>query len=337
MIKLEKHSSVSLYFILMGALLILTLVSLCSGPAGVSLTDGIRDLAAGKPSAASTVISQIRIPRILLALMVGASLGMAGAAMQGFLRNPLAEPGVLGVSGGAALGAVLAFYSGWYARWAMALPLAGMIGAFLSAAFILALAGLTASVHTLILAGLAINTMTFALTSLVLNLLSLNNPYASLEIMFWSMGSLADRNMSHVLLALPWIIAGWILLLSSRRGLDALSLGEDAAATLGIPVWRMRLCVILGTACSVGASVALCGNIGFVGLMIPHFLRPFVRHEPGRLLGTSALGGAIFLLLADLIVRLVPQLADLKVGVVTALAGAPFFLYLLFRMRRGLS
>ncbi|MDX1607443.1 MAG: iron ABC transporter permease, partial [Candidatus Competibacterales bacterium] len=190
-------------------------------------------------------------------------------------------------------------------------------------------------VVTLILAGVAINSLAGALTTLVLNLSP--NPFAAYEIFFWLMGSLADRSLDHVALAAPFMVLGWILLLSIARALDALSLGEDVAASLGFNLAGVRLRVVLGTALAVGAAVAVSGVIGFVGLMVPHLLRPLVGQQPARLLLASALGGAVLLLAADIGVRLLTTASELKLGVVTALLGAPFFFWLLLRTRRSLT
>ncbi len=281
------------------------------------------------------VLWDIRLPRALLGFLVGATLGLSGAAMQGFLRNPLAEPGVLGVSGGAVLGAVLVFYTGIILLSPLALPLGGILGAFLSVLLLYLFAGYFASAQTLILAGVAINVIAFAGTSLVLNFSK--NLYAVLDIVFWQMGALADRSFDHVFLALPFILIGWVLLLWDRRSLDALSLGEETAASLGIHLMKLRLRMIIGTAFCVGASVAVCGSIGFVGLVVPHLLRPLVGYQPGKLLIVSALGGAILLLLSDVAVRLIPVTVELKLGVLTSLIGAPFFVALIFQMKRKLS
>ncbi|HOW58418.1 MAG TPA: iron ABC transporter permease [Candidatus Omnitrophota bacterium] len=285
-------------------------------------------------SDASVVFWDIRLPRALLGLLVGATLGLSGAAMQGFLRNPLAEPGVLGVTGGAALGAVLVFYTGIFSVFSMALPLGGIFGAFLSVLFLYLLAGSMSSVQTLILAGVSMNVIAFSGTSLALNLSK--DPYAVLDIVFWQMGSLADRSFHHVFLILPFILIGWVLLLWDRRALDALSLGEEAAASLGINLKKMQLRMIIGTAFCVGAAVSVCGSIGFVGLVVPHLLRPLVANQPGKLLVVSALGGAILLLLSDIAVRLIPVAVELKLGVLTSLVGAPFFMILILQMRRKL-
>ncbi|MGI6241027.1 MAG: FecCD family ABC transporter permease [Candidatus Omnitrophota bacterium] len=280
----------------------------------------------------SFVFWDIRVPRAVLGLLVGATLGLAGAAMQGFLRNPLAEPGILGVTGGAALGAVTVFYTGLVTLFPMVLPAGGILGAFISVILLYLFAGTLASVQTLILAGVAINVIAFAGTSLMLNLV--RDPYAVMDIVFWQMGSLADRSFQHVLLILPFVMAGWALLLWDGRALDALSLGEETASSLGISLKALRARIILGTALCVGASISVCGSIGFVGLIVPHLLRPYVGYRAGKLLWASALGGAILLLGSDIAVRIIPSLVELKLGVVTSLVGAPFFLFLLFQMRK---
>lgn len=326
----EINYRLLLYLSGAGVLMLVVLslhVGLTSLPVLATLVDGLQ----GHRDTAWTVLMELRLPRALLGVLVGASLGVAGAAMQGLLRNPLAEPGIVGVSGCAALGAVIAFYSGLTAALPMALPVAGIVGA-LGAVFILyLLAGRAANTLTLILAGVAINAFAGALTALALNLSS--SPYAFLEIIFWQMGSLADRSMAHVALCLPLMAVGFVMLLASGRGLDVLTLGEDTAVSLGIDLARLRLQVIVGTALAVGSAVAVSGVIGFVGLVVPHLLRPFVGFQPGRLLGASALGGAVLVLLADVGVRLLPTDNELKLGVVTALIGGPFFLWLIRKLR----
>ncbi|MCS5607204.1 MAG: iron ABC transporter permease, partial [Alphaproteobacteria bacterium] len=279
------------------------------------------------------ILLELRFPRAILAIAIGAALGLSGAVLQGLLRNPLAEPGLIGVSGTAALGAVIAFYSGLSMVCPLALPAGGMIGAGLSVALLYVLSGRDPSILTLILAGVAINAMSGALTTLALNLSP--NPYAAYEVFFWLLGSLADRSLEHVALALPFVVAGIALLATTSRGLDALTLGEDVAQSLGINLFGLQARAIIGTALAVGASVAVAGVIGFVGLMVPHLLRPTVGHRPGRLLAASALGGAVLTLAADIAVRSVVVGPELKLGVLTALIGAPFFLMLVLKTRGG--
>ena len=306
--------------------------SLLVGPADIGPGASLAALWQGGDGPIAMVMRQIRLPRAILALMIGASLGLAGAAMQGYLRNPLAEPGLIGVSGSAALGAVLAIHTGAAAMWSLGLPLAALGGALVGVALVMGLAGPRGGSLTLILAGIAISALAGALTSLVLNLSP--NPFAANEIVFWMMGSLADRSMTHVWLAAPFIAIGWVLIGTLGRGLDALTLGEDAAGAMGISLTRMRLVLVLGTACVVGASTAVAGAIGFVGLVVPHVLRPLVGARPSRLLWASALGGAVMLLAADIAVRVILPTQDLKLGVLTALVGAPVFLHLIYKTRK---
>ncbi|MFD1704334.1 FecCD family ABC transporter permease [Methylopila henanensis] len=306
--------------------------SLAIGYAPLDLGRAMADALAGHASLEALVFTELRLPRALMGALAGFSLGLAGAAMQGLLRNPLADAGVIGVSGAAALGAVLAFYSGLSSAFALALPVGGVLGAALAVAALYGLAGRGSATMTLILAGVAINSLAGALTSLALNLSP--NPYAALEVMFWLMGSLADRSMAHVTLILPLLVVGWGLILACGPALDALTLGEDTATSLGFHMGRVRAMLVIGTALSVGATVAVTGAVGFVGLVVPHILRPLVGGRPGRLLLASGLGGAVLVLGADIAVRAIGVRPELKLGVVTALIGAPFFLSLLWRLRR---
>jgi iron complex transport system permease protein len=300
--------------------------SLLTGPSGFGLP------AAG--DALGLILWEIRLPRALLGALVGMALGASGAALQGYLRNPLAEPGLLGVTGGASLGAVLAIHTGIAGSLAAALPVGGFAGAALATAAVLLLAGAGAGPVTVILAGVAVSTVAGALTSLAVNLSP--NPFASVEIVFWMLGSLSDRSLLHVWLAAPLILAGLVCLAASSRGLDALALGEDAARNLGVDLGRLRLAIVIGTALSVGAATAVTGAIGFVGLIVPHLLRPVVGYLPSRLLLPSALAGAAIVLAADVVLRIIGPWADIRLGVATALVGAPFFLWLVLRTRAEL-
>ncbi len=313
---------------------ILFAISLVTGPADIAPGEGLRALFSDRGGAVALVMREIRLPRAVLAVLIGASLGLSGAALQGYLRNPLAEPALLGVSASASLGAVIAIYSGLSLLFPLALPLLALAGAFASVLLVKALAGRSAGTLTVILAGVAVTSLAGALTALALNLSP--NPFAAAEIVFWMLGSLADRSMAHVALAAPFILAGWIMLLSLGRALDSLTLGTDAAASMGVSLARTQWLAVLGTAACVGASTAVAGSIGFVGLVVPHLLRPLVGARPSRLLPASALGEAALLLAADIAVRTVMPGRALKLGVVTAIIGAPFFLWLVFRYRRKL-
>lgn len=325
---------IPLNLVLLAALVVAAVLSLGVGYAPLSAASVAHALfGGGSPNA--IIVQDIRLPRALLGALVGASLGLSGAALQGLLRNPLAEPGIIGASSTAALGATVVFYFGLAAGSAFALPAAGMAGALLAVGLVYALAGRDASALTLILAGVAVSAFASALTALAINLAS--SAYAVLEITFWLLGSLADRSMQHVWIAAPPMAAGWALLVSCARPLDALSLGEEAARSLGIRLGSVRFRLIAGTALCIGAAVAVSGSVGFVGLVVPHLLRPFVGHQPGRLLLPSALGGALLVLLADIVVRLLSAGVEVRLGVVTALIGAPFFLWLVLGTRRSLA
>lgn len=314
------------------SIVFLFLMSIAAGPVSISFLKVLSGLKGEDQELVSIIIEQIRFPRAILAMTIGATLGLAGAALQGLLRNPLAEPGLIGVSGCAALGSVIMFYTGASAVFALALPLGGIAGALIAVVAIYALAGRESSILTLILAGVAVNAFAGALTTLALSLSP--NPYAAFEIFFWLLGSLSDRSLTHVYLSLPLMACGWILLLTMGRALDALTLGEDTARSLGFHLGRVQAQVVIGTALAVGAAVAVSGIIGFVGLVVPHLLRPLVGYQPGRLLLVSALGGAVLTLAADIAVRYVMSGPELKLGVLTALIGAPFFLYLVLQTRR---
>jgi iron complex transport system permease protein len=312
-----------------GLALALLVISALVGEVSLHLGPAIADLWHGRASPAAAILFQLRLPRALLGLLVGMTLGLAGAVMQGLLRNPLAEPGVLGV---AAFGAVVAFYTGLSLRFALALPLGGIAGAFAAVALLAALAGRRGGIFVLLLAGAAINSLAGALTALALDLSP--NPYAAYEIMFWLMGSLADRSWQHVELAVPLMAVGWVLMLSGGRALDALTLGEETARSLGFALERVRFRLILGTAFAVGVAVAVSAAIGFVGLVVPHLLRPLVGHEPERFLLPSAVGGGALVLAADIAVHVLRIGPEIRLGVLTALIGAPFFLLLVLRLRR---
>jgi iron complex transport system permease protein len=317
-----------LYALFVAALLVVVPLALTVGR-----TSGGPAFGLGSPELARAIFLEIRLPRVLLGLLVGGTLGVCGAALQGLLRNPLAEPGLLGASSGAAFGAVLVFYFGLAGGQSLLLPLGAVAGALTALATLYALAGRRGDLLGVILAGIAINALAAALTSLALNFAP--SPYAALEILFWMLGSLADRSLTHVALALPLMLPAWIMLGAAARGLDALTLGEDVAHSLGYDPKTTQWLVIGGTALAIGAAVAVTGVVGFVGLVVPHVLRRAVGFHPSRLLLPSFLGGAVLTVAADLVIRLMPPGPELKLGVVTALLGAPFFLHLVLRARRA--
>ena len=314
---------------------LLALGSLGTGPVRLSPLTVIDALLGGGTDIQRIIVGEIRLPRMILGLAIGTILGLSGAALQGLLRNPLASPSLFGAPQSAAFGAVLMIALGWADVRSYALPVAGIAMAFASVFVLLSIAGRSAGLLLLILSGLAISSLAGAATALVMNLSS--NPFAALEIAFWLLGSLEDRSFRHVMLALPFIVAGAIVLISQRSAFRALSLGEETAQSLGVDVGRLRLLVIAGVALGVGGAVAVSGTIGFIGLVAPHLVRPLVGHDPARLLIPSALTGAALLLAADIAVRIIPSTTDIKVGVLTSIIGVPFFLYLIVRERRSLG
>lgn len=324
----RKHLSLNINWLLLAMLIILAIVSLLIGD--------LREFSFSLPADSQLrhiALYEIRLPRLLLALLTGATLGLAGAVLQGLLRNPLAEPGLIGVSGGAALGAVVVFYFNIAAANSLFLPVGGMLGAIVSMSLLYALAGKGSHLYKLILAGIAINALAAALTALALNLAP--SPFALSEILFWLMGSVSKGTMSQVIMLLPFVFVGILLMSFTARGLDALTLGEKGAASLGINIQKIKLWVILGSGIAVGACVSITGSIGFIGLIVPHVLRPFVKYRPGALLLPCALAGALLLVAADIAVRLIPVQVELKLGVVTALLGAPFFIYLVLSNKQS--
>lgn len=320
--------------LLAALVLALFLTSLLIGPAGIPPWPSLKALVLGdsEGTALALVMREVRLPRALLGGLVGAALGLSGAAMQGYLRNPLAEPGLIGTSASAALGAVMALQFGLAAAFPLGLPLAALAGALVSVGLLLLMAGPRGGSLVLILAGIAVSSLAAALTALVLNLSP--NPYAASEIIFWMLGSLADRSLLHLWLALPFVALGAALTIPLARGLDALTLGEEAAAALGLSTPRLRLLLVGSTALMVGAVTAVAGAIGFVGLVVPHLLRRITGGLPSRLLPAAALGGAALVLAADIATRVIAPGRDLKLGVLTAIVGAPVFLHLIWRMRR---
>jgi iron complex transport system permease protein len=281
------------------------------------------------------IVFGLRLPRTILAILVGGALGLSGAALQGYTRNPLADPAALGVSTSAALGAVLTLYLGAAAEAVWILPAGAMIGAALGVTLLLSLAGVTSSIVTFLLAGFVIQTVCGAAIALALNLAP--NPWAVNEILNWLMGSLADRSVDEVKLAAPGVIAGGLLLLTLGRSLDALTLGEQGAKSLGVELSRTRLLMAIGVAVAVGSSVAVTGVISFVGLITPHLLRPLLGSNPSAVLWPSFLGGAVLTLAADILVRMTPAASEIKLSVAMAILGGPFFLWMLITMRRRLA
>lgn len=313
------------------ALALASAVSLLAGTIWLGPGEIVAGLSDPEPNLTAMLVSEIRLPRLILAILIGAILGLSGAVLQGLLRNPLAEPGLLGVSGGAALGAVIAIYFGFSASFILASPIFALVGGFITAgtALMLSRGGGTLS---LILAGSAVSSIAFALVVLALNLAP--NPYAAYEIMTWLMGSLADRSWDHVQLGAPFILGGGLLLLFTRRSLDGLALGEAQAESLGINVGRTRMLALFGTALGVGGATAVSGAIGFVGLVAPHVIRPLVGHRPGGTLVPAAIAGAILVVTADIATRIIRIGPPINLGVFISVVGTPFFLWLVLHIRR---
>jgi iron complex transport system permease protein len=306
----------------------LAVVSFCVGPAQLNLRDLFGGLVHGNGTA-GIIAREIRLPRALLALFVGGALGASGAALQGLFRNPLAEPGVTGVTSCAGLGAIIALYFGLAN--VLALPAFAIAGALVAAGILYLLSRSGAGLSALVLAGVAIASFATALTALALSFAS--NPYAMSEMVRWMLGSLKDTTLGELAVAAPIVSVGILVLMSAARGLNALILGDEAAHSLGIDLHAVRRRVIVGVALATGAATAAAGAVSFVGLVVPHLLRRFYGYEPARLIWPSALGGAALVTAADVVIRLVSPDEKLLLGVVTALIGAPFFIWLLVKLR----
>lgn len=324
---MTARANALLAFALLGAILLaLLLGSVPLSPVRVLTALGLQGNAGD-----TLVVWQIRMPRALAAAVVGAALGMSGAALQGLLRNPLAEPGILGVSATAALFATFVLFFGLAGAGPLILPLAAIAGA-LAATLVVALAALrTRSAVTLILVGIGLSSFSAALMALLMNLAP--NPFTLADMVNWTLGTVANRSFADLAYAAPFLAVGFGILLATRRGLAVLALGEEAAEGVGLDLRRQRLAVILGAGLATGAAVSLAGAIGFVGIVAPHLVRPFVGYDPARLLVPSALLGALVLILADIGVRLLPTDSELRLGVVAALIGAPIFVWIASRGR----
>jgi iron complex transport system permease protein len=331
---MTSPATLRLNLALAALIIALAVISLMIGPAGLSPRAALAGLFSGE-GPAGIVVRDIRLPRTLLALLIGATLGLSGAALQGLLRNPLAEPALFGAPQAAAAASSFTIAFGFASTTSLAVPLAGIAGALLSIGGLVLIAGSRASLAVILLAGLALASFAGAMTALILNLAP--NPFIALEIAFWLLGSLEDRSVDHLLIAAPFLVVSWVVLSVNARTFRALTLGEDAAASLGVDLLRTRLLVVIGVALGVGASVAVAGSIGFVGLVAPHLVRRAAGFDPARVMLPGALAGAALLLAADVAVRIVPAAVELKVGVVTALIGVPFFLAMIFSERRMLE
>jgi iron complex transport system permease protein len=320
------------FWLPIGAMLLILCVLLSLGTGQVWLSPSVLagSLFEAKPNLPWLILTELRVPRTILGVLVGATLGLSGAVLQGLLRNPLAEPGLLGVSAGAALGSVIAIYFGISAVFALATPVLGIAGALAAACLTLAIG--RGGTLTMILAGAAVSGLMAAGLSLALNFAP--SPYAAYEITVWLLGSLADRDWGQVMLTLPFVVGGWLCLILTTRDLDALTLGEAQAESLGVNLRRTRFLALAGTALAVGAATAVTGAVGFIGLLAPHLVRPFVGHQPSRVLLPAALVGAILLVMADVATRVIPTPQEIRLGVLTSIVGTPFFFWLVARLRR---
>jgi iron complex transport system permease protein len=316
--------------VLLAILCGLAVVSMLVGRVWLSPADVLSGFFSGDAQLSSLIVTELRLPRTILAIAVGGTLGICGAVLQGLTRNPLAEPGLLGVSAGASFGAVIAIYFGLSLYSSAAIPLCGLLGASAAMALTLALGG-GGGTLSLVLAGMAVTSFMGALISLALNLAP--SPEAAFEIMTWLLGSLANRSWDHVILVAPFMIAGCAMLAFTGRALDALSLGDVQAESLGVDLRRLRLMALIGTAMAVGAATSVTGAVGFIGLVGPHLVRPLVGYQPSRILLPAAIAGAILLLAADIATRLIPISPEMKLGVFTGLLGTPFFFWLVVRLR----
>ena len=320
---------------LIGALLIglgiALLASLALGSVALPVRSVVAALGFQASAADQLVVWQIRLPRALAAASVGAALGMSGAALQGLLRNPLAEPGILGVSATAALCATVTLFFGLAGAGTYVMPAAAVAGALLATFAVSAAALRSQSVVTLILIGVGLSSFAAALMALLLNFAP--NPFTLSDMVNWTLGSVANRSLADLVFAGPILASGMAILWVMRRGLSALALGDETAQGLGLDLTRQRLGVILGAGLATGGAVALAGAIGFVGIVAPHLVRPFVHYDPARVLVPSALLGALLLVLADIGVRILPTDSELKLGVVAALIGAPIFVWIAAQRR----
>jgi iron complex transport system permease protein len=297
-------------------------IACCVGATDITLLRALSILIKPDTSIDSLIIWEIRLPRTLAAYLVGACLAASGAGLQGLLRNPLAEPGVLGVSAWSSLAAVTVIYFGIAENWSYAAPVAAIGGSLLATALLCCIAIWVKSTVTLILFGIGLSSLAGALMALVTNFAP--NPFYLSDMITWMLGSVANRS----LLDIAFMLAGLLLLLSQRKGLTLLSLGEDTASTLGLNLTTTRICVVLGAGLATGAAVSLAGVIGFVGIVTPHLVRPLVNYDPGKTIIPSAVLGGVFLVLIDIGVRIISTNVELKIGVLAALVGAPIFIWI---------
>ncbi|AHC73787.1 ABC-type Fe3+-siderophore transport system, permease component [Candidatus Endolissoclinum faulkneri L5] len=329
MIQLVEISDRVLLSILAITLAVVALISLYLGPAQLTILEIISALFGKGTNVQRIIVIELRFPRVILGIMLGGMLGFSGAALQGLLRNPLADPGIIGVTAAAGMGAVIAIGFGMAAISLIMIPLAAIISAALATMLLCIIAIRNDNMLVLILTGISISSLSTALTSLAFNLAP--DPITLRDMILWLLGSLENRTTTDLAISAPFVLLGWLIMANIGRSLDAMSLGEETAKSLGINVKLLRWRIILGVSTSVGAIVSVCGAVGFVGLVIPHMVRPFVGYQPRRLLLASALGGAILITLADLVTRIPTEGIPIQLGVVTALIGSPMFIWIIQR------
>ncbi|WP_438994252.1 FecCD family ABC transporter permease [Pseudemcibacter sp.] len=329
---MNKYITSNLLLII--ALILTAIASLMIGRTPLDVSEILYGFVGPANDPISIIVIELRLPRVLLGILIGATLGISGAALQGVLRNPLADPGVIGVTASASLGAVIAIHSGLAIMWPLFIPLFAMAGALIATAILLFVSVRESSLLMLILVGIGISSLAIAGVSLVMNMAE--SPMSVRDMVMWMLGSLENRTSTDILLALPFILFGWIMMINVGQGLNALSVGEDTAQSMGINISMLKLRVVIGSAISVGAAVAACGSIGFIGLVVPHMVRGLITNEPGGILIPSALMGGLLLTLADLMTRLPMPGATLQLGVVTSLIGAPAFLYIVYKTRNNM-
>ncbi|MBL6945600.1 MAG: iron ABC transporter permease [Rhodospirillales bacterium] len=330
MIAAQKFRIIPILCLLLACLMF----SLFFGQAPLGIGEVVTGLFSPPDEPLSIIVRELRLPRVIIGFCAGASLGLSGAALQGLLRNPLADPGIIGVSASASLGAVIAIYLGFATIWSFAIPIMAMGCALVAIVLLFAMASRDGRVLTLILTGIGISSLATACISLVMNFAP--TPMSLRDMVMWLLGSLENRTTEDLYMMAPFVLAGWAMLIGVGQGLNALALGEDAAHSLGININRLRWRIVLGTALSVGATVAVCGSIGFIGLVVPHLMRAVFGSEPRNILLPSAIGGAILLTIADIATRVPVGHIQLRLGVLTAFIGAPVFLYIIYRARENI-
>lgn len=326
-----KLTSAKLSWSCLILLITFTYLSLDIGYIDINLLTALTSVFYGTKSTDAVILWELRLPRTLMCLIVGSGLGLAGAALQGYLRNPLAEPSIVGVSSAAALGAVLCIALGLNNSGFFYTPAFALAFAFVACWTLIFLTRQSKSKHNVILIGVGVSALAGSLTTLILSLS--NNPFAINEIVFWMLGSVTDVSYSHVLISGPLVLIGTIFLYKHAADLDLLTLGEETATSTGVDINKLRTSILIGTTFIVGGITAVTGIIGFVGLVTPHIVRPFVNHEPKRTMIWTPPIAALLVLISDIIIRTAPTTGEIKLGVLTALLGTPVFLYLISKQR----